>query len=170
MEQIKRAGRQFRWIVASLLVLTPLIYVGLFFRQGPLALLQIPATVVIDLNQVSALGKAVMFLIPALTPAVYWLAFYFLHGLAGQYAQGEVFSPSAVRRLRLIGILLLTTDVVYMLQTAITGPLLAGLGLVESFLIIELKLGMSVVGLFVVLISRIMVLALELEEQQRLTI
>lgn len=88
----------------------------------------------------------------------------------GGLVDGAVFTAAAVRRLHLIGILLLSTGFVSLFQTAITGPMLAGLGLAESSLHIELKLGMSVVGLFIVLISRIMVLALELNEQQRLTI
>jgi len=170
MDQIKHAGEQFKWIVLSLLVLTPIAYVGVFWWQGPLALLQIPATISIDLEQASAVDTTVMFVIPALTPLVYWWSFYFLYDLANQYAQGTVFSLRAVKRLRQIGILLLLTDFVYMFQTAVTGPLLVGLGLAESFLNIELKLGTSVIGLFIVLISRVMVIASELNEQQRLTI
>lgn len=170
MDQIKHAGRQFKWVVMSLLILTPVAYVGVFLWQGPLALLHIPAVVSVDLQQAGTLETTVMFVIPALTPLVYWLAFYFLYDLASQYAQGTVFTPGAVKRLRQIGTLLLLTDFVYMFQTVITGPLLTGLGLAESFLNIELKLGTSVIGLFIVLISRVMVIASELNEQHRLTI
>lgn len=170
MDKIKHAGRQFKWIVMSLLVLTPVAYVGVFLWQGPLALLHIPAAISVDLQPASFVEIAVMFVIPVLTPLVYWWAFYFLYDLASQYAQGTVFTLSAVKRLRQIGILLLLTDFVYMFQTAITGPLLTGLGLAESFLNIELKLGTSVIGLFIVLISRVMVIASELNEQHRLTI
>jgi len=170
MDQIQHAGRQFKWIVMSLLVLTPVAYIGVFLWQGPLALLQLPATISIDLKHASAVDTIVMFAIPALTPLVYWWAFYFLYDLANQYTRGTVFTPSAVKRLRQIGILLLLTDFVYMVQTAMTGPILTGLGLAESFLNIELKLGTSVIGLFIVLISRVMVIASEMNEQQRLTI
>ncbi len=170
MDQIKHAGRQFKWIVMSLLVLTPVAYIGVFLWQGPLALLHVPSSISVDLTHASVVDTIVMFVIPALTPLVYWWAFYFLYDLANQYARGSVFTPGAVNRLRQIGILLLLTDLVYMVQMAITGPLLAGLGLAESFLNIELKLGTSVIGLFIVLISRVMVIASELDEQQRLTV
>jgi hypothetical protein len=170
MEHIKHAGRQLKWIVAALLILSPLIYIAVFVWQGPSALLQIPKSVSINLEEASTLNNIVLFLIPALTPLIYWSAFYFLYDLASQYAKGTVFTLIAVKRLRLIGILLLLTDFIYMFQVAITGPVLTGLGLADGFLSLELKLGTSVIGLFIVLISRVMVIASELDAQQRLTI
>ena len=170
MDQIKRAGRQLKWIVVAVLILTPLVYVGLFLSQGPLALLQLPETIRVDLTYATIVDTIVMFLLPALTPLVYWCAFYLLYDLASQYAEGAVFTSNAVIRLRHIGILLLLTDFVYLLQKAITGPLLTWLGLTEGFVSVELKLGMSIVGLFIVLISRVMVIASELDEHLRLTV
>ena len=113
---------------------------------------------------------AMIALVQAPTPLVYWLAFYLMFRLADRYAEGEVFSTPAAEDLRRIGLLLLATDFVQMLQTAATGPLLTGLGLTSGFLTVELELGMSVVGLFIVLVGRIMVLAAGLDEQARLTI
>lgn len=57
-----------------------------------------------------------------------------------------------------------------MFQTTITGPLLTGVGLTESFMSIEIGFGTSIIGLFIVFISRVMVVASEMDEQQRLTI
>jgi len=170
MERIQRAGQQLRWILGSLLVLAPFLYAGLLLVDRPLALLRIPETATVDLAGADALKLGMVALLQAPTPLIYWLAFYLVFRLAGRYAEGEVFSTPAVEELRRIGLLLMATDFVQMLQTAATGPVLAGLGPTSGFLTIELKLGMSVVGLFIVLIGRIMVLAAELDEQARLTI
>lgn len=57
-----------------------------------------------------------------------------------------------------------------MMQTAVTGPVLTLMGLSQGFISVQLRLGVSVVGLFIVLISRIMLVASDLQEQQRLTV
>ncbi|MGA8258704.1 MAG: DUF2975 domain-containing protein [Arenicellales bacterium] len=170
MNRIRRAGRQLQWIVAALLVLTPVAYVAVFLWQGPAALLDLPRTIAVDLTEASSLDNAALFVLGAFTPAVYWLSFWFLHKLARHYAAGEVFSTSAARQLRLIGLLLLSTDFVHMMQTAVTGPVLTLMGLSQGFVSVQLRLGVSVIGLFIVLISRIMLVASDLQEQQRLTV
>ena len=50
------------------------------------------------------------------------------------------------------------------------GPVLTLVGLSQGFISVQLRLGVSVVGLFIVLISRIMLVASDLQEQQRLTV
>ncbi|VAW52841.1 hypothetical protein MNBD_GAMMA06-1130 [hydrothermal vent metagenome] len=170
MKQIERAGKQLKWGVLFLLFFSPILYASIIFWQGPNELLHLPNGINLKINQVSIAEKIMLFLLPALTPATYWFALYFIFDLSKQYATGKVFTFEAIKTLRRIGIFLLLTDFVYMLQIALTGPLLSGFGLTESFLHIELKLGTSIVGLFILLITRVMLLALELNEQQRLTI
>jgi hypothetical protein len=170
MDEVRRAGRQLEWIVTVLLVLSPVAYVALFFWKGPDALLAIPEAMSPGQADAGAPATAAMLLVGALTPLVYWLAFYFLRALARLYAQGHVFTPAAIANLRRIGLLLLATDFVHALQTAITGPVLSALGLVEGYVVVELRLGMSVVGLFIILVSRVMEIAADLDEQRRLTI
>lgn len=109
MDQIKRAGWQLKWIVMSLLILTPVVYIGVFLWKGPDALLQVPGTVTINLENANAWDNLVMFLLPVLTPLIYWWAFYFLYDLANQYASGMVFTPSAVKTIRNIGILFIVS-------------------------------------------------------------
>ena len=60
MDQIKPAGRQFKWIVTSLLVLTPVAYIGVFLWQGPLALLHVPASISVDLAHASVVDSIVL--------------------------------------------------------------------------------------------------------------
>jgi len=170
MDQIKHAGRQLEWVVLFLLVVSPLIYIALLFWQGPSTLLHLPAEIIPDTDEASLLGKMAMYTIPAMTPAIYWFALYFIYKLARQYSTRDVFSTDSIKWMRWVGLFLLSADFVYMFQIAITGPLLSGLGLTESFLIFELKLGVSIIGLFILLISRIMLIASEIDEQQRLTI
>lgn len=170
MEKIKDAGRQLQTIVKSLLIFAPVAYTGLFFWQGPTALLQIPETSAIDLSKADTIDMLLLFLFPILTPLVYWLAFLRLYHLVSQYAQGEVFTVRAAQQIRQIGLLLLLTDFVFLVQQGLSGPLLQLLGLADGFLVFELRLGTSIIGLFLLLISRIMLLASELQEQQRLTI
>lgn len=170
MEQIKLAGKRLRRVVLALLVLTPLIYTVSQIMQGPTPLLALPAHVTLDLSNTGIATLLLLAVLPALTPFTYWLGFIFLYRLCGRYALGEVFTSQAIRLLFMIGIILSLTDIVYMLQVAITGPLLTWLGLTPGFVTIELRLGTTIAGLFIILISRIMLLAADLEEQQRLTI
>lgn len=153
-----------------LLVLAPAAYVAVFLWWGPLALLDIPRTAAVDVSSATPMDQVVVFAIAAMTPTVYWLAFWRVYRLSRRYAGGEVFSQGAARQIRLIGLLLLLVDFVHMLETAITGPVLTLLGLSAGFISVELRLGVSVVGLLLVLISRVMVAASELQEQQRLTV
>jgi len=132
--------------------------------------LHLPNGIILNPGEASFAGKAAIFSIPALTPVTYWFALYFIYKLAEQYSIGNVFTLQSIQLMRRAGLFLLLADFIYMLQIAITGPLLSGLGLTESFLIFELKLGVSIIGLFILLISRIMFIAVDLNEQQQLTI
>ena len=170
MMQIKQAGKQLKWVVLFFLILSPILYASIIFWQGPVELLHLPNGINLTINQASLSEKIMVFLLPALTPMTYWFALYFIFDLSKQYSNGEVFTFEAIKTLRQIGLFLLITDFVYMFQIAITGPLLSGFELTEDFLRIELKLGVSLVGLFILLITRVMLLASELNEQDRLTI
>lgn len=170
MEKIQHAGLQLKRVVLILLLLSPLIYFAILYFQGPSKLLHLPEGINLNPDETSIAGKIAIFSIPALTPAIYWFALFYIHKLARQFSTGEVFTAQSIRWIQWVGILLLTADFVYMLQIAITGPLLSSLGLTESFLNIELKLGVSIIGLFILLISRVMLIASELNEQQQLTI
>ena len=99
MEAIKRAGRRLERLAAVLLVLAPVVYVAVYAWQGPLALLQVPASVTVNLAGTGGPDAVWLFLLPMLTPLVYWWAFYFLHDLAGHYASGRT-SRLPRRRLR----------------------------------------------------------------------
>ncbi len=170
MNQIERAGEQLKWGVLLLLLITPVLYVGIFFLQGPNELLHLPNGIALEINQANITKKIFLFLLPALTPTTYWFALYFIFDLSKQYADGKVFTLEAIKTLRRIGIILLLTDFVYMFQIAITGPLLSSFELTDNFLYIELKLGTSIVGLFILLITRVMLFASAINDQHRLTI
>ena len=168
--QIKQAGKQLKWVVLFFLILSPILYVSIIFLQGPIELLHLPNDINLKINEASIIEKIMVFLLPALTPATYWFSLYFIFDLSKQYSNGNVFTSKAIKTLQRIGFLLLLTDFIYMFQIAITGPLLSGFELTENFLHIELKLGVSLVGLFILLITRVMLLASELNEHHRLTI
>lgn len=170
MDKVKRAGRQLKWLVLFLLILSPVIYFAVMYWQGPTQLLHLPNGIILKQVDIGILENAVIYLLPAITPAAYWAALYFIYKLAWQYSIGEVFTSRTINWMRQVGIILLSTDFIYMLQIAIIGPALSSLGLTENFLIIELKLGTSIVGLFILLISRVMLIASDLDEQQQLTI
>jgi len=170
MERIMKAGRDLRWIVGGLLVLAPVIFVVVFAEHGPLGLLAVPANVAVSLADASLLDAIVLSLLAAATPVIYWLAFLALYRLAASYGRGGVLTAGAAARLEQVGWLLFATDFVRMAQTAVTGPLLAWMGLSGHFLNVELQLGMSIVGLFIVLVARIMGLAATFEAERRLTI
>ncbi len=170
MDKIKHAGLQLKWVVLVLLVLSPLIYFAILYWQGPSRLLHLPEGIFLNSGAASIAGKIAIYSLPALTPTIYWFSLFYIHRLSRQFSTGDVFTTQSIKWIQWVGILLLTADFVYMLQIAITGPVLSSLGLTETFLIVELKLGVSIIGLFILLISRVMRIALELNEQQQLTI
>jgi hypothetical protein len=171
MEQLQRAGRQLRWLMGGLLVLTPLVFIVICLWQGPLVLLDLPSAAAVDTTRFDVIDGFLLALFVATVPFVYWLALYDLFELAGAYATGEVFSLAASRHLRHVGMLLLIGEAVRILRTALAGPLLAFLGLSDGFVRLELGFGMAgVIAMFLILFARVMVIAAELDEQQRLTI
>ncbi len=170
MRQIKKASLELKRIVQFLLFASPVIYIAILYWQGADKLLHLPEGVALSLYNAPLPGVIATFLIPALTPTVYWFALYYIYKLAKQYSTGDIFSPSSIIKLKQVGLILLSADFVYMFQIAITGPLLSTLGITEHFLIIELKLGVSIIGMFILLISRIMLIASEINEQHQLTI
>ena len=73
----------------------------------------------------------------------------------------------AIRR---SGYALMAVDVVHIIQSALTGPVLTAMGAVKGYLTVEIGFSMLFVGLSVVLVSRVMEMGLEIYERDQLTI
>ena len=81
-----------------------------------------------------------------------------------------MFEARNVRRLGHLGWALIGIDLADMAQRLIAGPLLTHLGATEPFFSLGLGLGLSIVGLFVIVIARVMDLGRELKEFESLAI
>jgi hypothetical protein len=176
MARIKHLGRLLRQVTLALILLTLPVVVLVFATQGPLALVNISLgggvhqNVVVNDSVLHMPQSLAIMAVGLLTPATYLLAMAFLYQLFGLYAQGIVFSQRNVTILRRIGYTLIAVDLVKIIQSALTGPVLGWLGVVKPYLTIEFGIGALVVGLAIVLISHVMNVGCRIYETDQLTI
>ncbi len=170
MDKVQRAGRQLQRFTLLIILLTPVAFAATAMLNGPLGLVRVPAEVVADSARTTMPGLLAVLAVGMLTPATYLLGLWFLFRLFGLYAKGIVFAEENVLTIRRAGYVLIAIDIVRALQSALTGPVLTAIGVTEGFLTIELQVSMLTVGLFVVLVSRIMDMGRELYENDQLTV
>jgi hypothetical protein len=165
---IERHGKRLLWLSRTLLVGSPVVAVGVLWFRGPAALLRVGTEVDrAALDGWKALPVAALGL---LTPATSYLGVWLMHRLFGAFSRGVVFSLETVRLIRQAGYVLIAIDFVAMAQTALTGPVLWLLRAGPRGVTLEVHSSMLLVGLFVVLIARVMATACHLHEDGRLTI
>lgn len=170
MDRVQQAGRRLLRFTLFLLLLTPLAIGFLVARGGPLSLLPIPEGIVVDLGPLPAWNAAALVLLGSIPPAAFAVALFFMYRLAQLYAAGVVFSRQNVRLIRRIGWVLALVDPLKMLVGAATGPVLTTLGLAGGFLSIDLQIGVSAIGLFVVLVGGVMEEGRKLKEYNDLVV
>jgi hypothetical protein len=169
-DRIEKMGRRLRRVVRALMLLTPLAAAAIWAIKGPLALVRVPREINVDPTLVTFPGSLAVVAVGLLEPATWLLGFVFLDQLFGLYARGIVFAPRNVALIRRAGWALVAIDGVRLLVSLLTGGLLKVLGATGPHLWFELQISTSMVGLFVVLISRVMDMGRELHENEELTI
>lgn len=170
LERIQSAGRWLQVFALLLMLLTPTSFAYAWMSQGPLALVTIPAGIAVDAGNLTPLALVVVTILAAFVPALHLLALYFLYRLFRLYAQGAVFSAANVAAIRAMGYVLIAIDPLRILVKILTGPVLSRFAVTEGYLNLELCLSMSIVGIFVLLISYVMELGRSLKENDDLVI
>lgn len=170
IERIRRIGRFQQRFILIVILLTPVVILIILTLKGPIGLIKLPPGIEIDPMKITFPGSLLVVSVGLLTPITYTIGFAFIYQLFRSYAQGIVFSQKNILVMRRIGYVLMAVDVVRILQSALTGPVLTMVGAVEGYLAIDIGFSMLVVGMFIVSISRVMEIGLEIYERDRLTI
>lgn len=170
LHRIKRYGRALRLFILGLMWLTPVIVVFLVLWRGPLAFATVPHNVDVNMAALNFPSSLAIITVGLLTPATFLVGFWFLYRLFTLYSQGVVFSERNVTAIRRCGYVLMAVDIVRIVQSALTGPVLTALGAVKGYLTIQIGFSTLIIGLAIVMISHVMSLGCKLYESDRLTI
>jgi hypothetical protein len=168
--EILQLGRRLRRFSLFLIILSPCALVLLLIWKGPLSLVEVPRNINLIHEPLGMWGAFAVTVVGSMRPLVFFIALLLVHRLFGLFAQGVVFAPQAVLLIRRLGMALIAADIVAMLQSALTGPLLTLLDLTPRHMAIPIQTSMLVVGFFIVLIGHVLKLACEVYERDRLTI
>lgn len=170
MEKLSVTSRRLQIIVLALVALTPFA-VGLNVVLGNWAdFLHMPADIPIDTARIAGVGFVAAVAVGSIKPFAFMVAFGFLYRLLGLYREGIVFVAANVAAIRRIGWALVAIDVAAMVQKALTGPVLTAFQITEGHISLTLEVAFLTVGLFIVLVARVMDLGRELQEQDNLVI
>jgi hypothetical protein len=146
-------------LTRGLMLATPIGFGVLIAWHGLLALLPLPPGIPADLGGQGVAGLVAITALAALKPAVFLMALWLLQDLFGRYRQGRVLDLGGLRRIGQIGWALVGLDAADFVMRLAVGPLLMALGASAPFLSIGIGLSLSIIGGFVIVIARIMILA-----------
>jgi hypothetical protein len=169
-QRLAQIGARMRAVTVCLMLAVPVVFVMVAVLDGFVSLLPVPREIAVDLSGQSFGGVAAVTGLAALKPAVFLLALWLLQDLFGLYRRGRVFDARNVRRVRQLGWALIGIDLADLVQRLGVGPLLSQLGASEPFLTVGIGLSLSIIGVFVIVIARIMDLGRELKEFEELAI
>jgi len=170
VERIERISNRMWAVTIGVMLLIPVAFVATLLLDGIDHLLPVPRGIAIELSGQGVGGLAAVACLAALKPAAFLLAMWLLKGLFGLYRQGMIFDGRSIDKLRQLGWSLIGIDLMDVVQRFAVGPLLSHLGASEPFLTIGIGLSLSIIGLFVIVIAKVMALGRELQEFEESTI
>lgn len=168
-EQVRRISRRMRYLIFGLLIGAPFLFAIIAHWKGLAYMLRLPPDAV-DVTALTTIEHAVVVAIGALRPMAVWLALWPLLHLFRLFEQGSIFEAENLRRLRQFGWALIAIDGADMLQRFLTGPVLYWFGAGEPRIAVAVVFSMAMVGMFVLVIARVMDIGRELKESDELTI
>ena len=167
---ITMLSKRLRIMTLIVLIGTWIVFALAAKLNGIAALLTVPKNVTVDLSMVSSFSLTVVYMLAAIKPAAFIPVLYFLYKLFALYQEGRVFTPENIKFIRRIGFSLMAIDLIFILQSALTGPVLSWLGIVKPYFSLDLAISYLIIGLFVELISRVMDMGRQLKEYQDLIV
>ena len=170
ISKIKRLSWKLRLFTLTILISTWIIFALVIKYNGISTLLTVPENITVDLTTLSASSLALVYLLAAMKPAAFIPVLCFLYRLFVLCHEGRVFTQEIIKIIRRIGFSLMAIDFIFILQSALTGPVLGRLGAIEPYFSVDFAISYLIIGLFVELISRLMDLARQLQDYQDLIV
>lgn len=168
--KLRTVSTRLQLVVLAFVALTPAA-VALNIATGSWAqLLNLPPDIPLDTSRISGAGLLAVVAAGSIKPAAFIVAFWNLYRLLGLYREGIIFAAATVTAVQRIGWSLVAIDLVAMAQAVITGPLLTIFQIAPGHISLRLEVAFLIVGLFVVLVARVMDLGRELKELGSLVI
>ncbi len=170
MERLAMTSRKLQILVLVFLILTPVVVALAVGLDAWVELLKVSPNIPINTDRITGVALLAVVGVASIKPAAYMLAFWFLYELLRLYQGGIVFSAANVSAIRKTGWALVGVDVAGAVQSLLTGPVLTVFEISPRHISINFEVALLTVGLFIVLISRVMDLGRELKEQDSLVI
>ena len=167
---IKSLSRRLRVMTLIVLIGTWAVFALVVEFNGVATLLPVPKNMTVDLSILSSFSLALVYMLAAIKPAAFIPVLCFLYKLFALCQEGRVFTSENIKFIRYIGFSLMAIDLIFILQSALAGPVLSWLGAVEPFFSLDLAISYLIIGLFVELISRVMDLGRQLQDYQNLIV
>ena len=167
---ITMLSKRLRIMTFVVLMSTWVIFALVAKFNGIATLLPVPKNMTVDLSMLSSLSLVLVYILAAIKPAAFIPVLYFLYKLFALYQEGRVFTPDNIKLIHLIGFSLMAIDLIFILQSGLTGPVLSWLGVVEPYFSFDIAISYLIIGLFVELISRVMDMGRQLQEYQDLIV
>lgn len=169
-ERLSAIAKRAQIFTTALAIATPILFALVAYGEGLDTLIPVPVGVPVDFGDQSAGGLVVLTILAALKPAVFLVILWRLRALFGLYRGQIIFDSPAIRCVRQIGWLLILVDAADAVQRIAAGPVLTALGAAEPFFTVAVGLSFSIVGVFVIVIARILEIGRELKSFEELAI
>ena len=170
MDQLKTTSKRLQGLVLLFIVLTPCAVVLSAVMGEWEQVVGLPAGISLDETRIHGVAMIAVFGVGLIKPIAFMVAFWFLYRLLGVYRRGIIFTAANVGAIRKIGWALMAIDVASMFRTTLAGPVLTFFDITQGYISVGLEAGYLTVGMFVVLVARVMDLGRELKEQDDLVI
>jgi hypothetical protein len=167
---IKSLSKRLRVMTLIVLIGTWAVFALVVEFNGVATLLPVPKNMAVDLSILSSFSLALVYMLAAIKPAAFIPVLYFLYKLFALCQEGWVFTSENIKFIRYIGFSLMAIDLIFILQSALAGPVLSWLGAVEPYFSLDLAISYLIIGFFVELISRIIDLGRQLQDYQELVV
>jgi len=168
--KIVRISRAAQYLSLLFLLGTPLLYALLLYNGELSVVLKLPKNVVFDESALTLFEKGVAALIPLISLGVYMLLFQKLYRLFGLFVKGAFFTPDTAASVLYIGYLLVLVDFAKTVESLVASLLLSAMGAIQNGLVVNVGFSMLIVGVFIVIMGHIWKIALEMYENERLTV
>ena len=167
---IKRLSKRLRIMTLIVLIGTWAVFALAAEFNGIAPLLPVPKNMTVDLSMLSSFSLILVYMLAAIKPAAFIPVLYFLYKFFALCQEGRIFTSENIKFIRYTGFSLMAIDLIFILQSALAGPVLSWLGAVEPYFSLDLAISYLIIGLFVELISRVMDMGRQLKEYQDLIV
>ena len=164
MENLRKNSRRLQLTVLVIMALIPVFFVLNILLGNWVDLLKTPQTISVDTSMISGKGLLAVVAVSSIKPAANMIALWFLYKLLSLYKRGSIFTDRNVKAIFHVGCALMFVNIAGMIQTVITGPILTVCNITSGYITVQLEVDFLVVGIFIVLVSHLTDIDMELKE------